>query len=55
MALARLYTPAEAAEYFHVSLSTIYRWVGEGCLGFRRVRGGLRFTEEDFKNMMETD
>lgn len=43
----RLLTIRDVAERLSVSTKTIYRLKSEGLIGFVRIRGSLRFREQD--------
>ncbi len=54
----KLYTVAEVAEMFKVSLRTVYNWVDFGYLEAIKVgkgRGTIRITEKALNNFLEVN
>ncbi len=47
------YTIREAAEYLDVGEPTLYRWMREGKLTYRKVGDSTRFWQEDLDSVME--
>jgi excisionase family DNA binding protein len=51
--MQKLYTNDALAELLHVSTRTIMRERQSGNLGFKRIRGRIRFTQEDVDAYLE--
>ena len=49
----RWYSIREAAEYLDVGEPTIYRWMREGKITFRKVGDSTRFWQEDLDSVMQ--
>jgi excisionase family DNA binding protein len=47
------YSIAEAAEYLDVGEPTLYRWMREGKITYRKVGDSTRFWQEDLDSVME--
>ena len=47
------YSIGEAAEYLDVGEPTLYRWMREGKITFRKVGDSTRFWQEDLDSVME--
>lgn len=47
------YSIKEAAEYLSVGEPTLYRWMREGRITYRKVGDSTRFWREDLDSMME--
>ena len=47
------YTIREAAEYLDVGEPTLYRWMREGKITYRKVGDSTRFWQEDLDSVME--
>jgi len=47
------YSIREAAEYLDVGEPTLYRWMREGKITFRKVGDSTRFWQEDLDSVME--
>jgi excisionase family DNA binding protein len=47
------YSIAEAAEYLDVGEPTLYRWMREGKITFRKVGDSTRFWQEDLDSVMQ--
>lgn len=47
------YTIREAAEYLDVGEPTLYRWMREGKITYRKVGDSTRFWKEDLDSVME--
>src|SRR3954465_5342678 len=47
------YSIPEAAEYLDVGEPTLYRWMREGKITFRKVGDSTRFWQEDLDAVME--
>ncbi|OGV48105.1 MAG: hypothetical protein A2X49_12905 [Lentisphaerae bacterium GWF2_52_8] len=47
------YTIREAAEYLEVGEQTIYRWMREGKITFRKIGDGTRFLQEDLDAVVQ--
>lgn len=47
------YSIPEAAEYLDVGEQTLYRWMREGKITFRKVGDSTRFWQEDLDSMMQ--
>jgi len=47
------YSIREAAEYLDVGEPTIYRWMREGKITFRKVGDSTRFWQEDLDSVMQ--
>ncbi len=47
------YSIAEAAEYLDVGEQTLYRWMREGKITFRKVGDSTRFWQEDLDSVMQ--
>jgi excisionase family DNA binding protein len=47
------YSIPEAAEYLDVGEPTVYRWMREGKLTYRKVGDSTRFWQEDLDSVME--
>lgn len=47
------YSIAEAAEYLDVGEPTLYRWMRDGKITFRKVGDSTRFWKEDLDSVME--
>jgi len=48
----KLYTMETLAEYLGVSVRTILREKAAGKLSFKRIRGQVRFSQEDIENYL---
>jgi hypothetical protein len=53
MALPKLYTDDEAAEYFGMSKVTLWRERSRGQINFRRCAGRLIYTQQDLEQYLE--
>jgi len=49
----RWYSIREAAEYLDVGEPTLYRWMREGKITFRKVGDSTRFWQEDLDSVMQ--
>ena len=49
----KLYTMETLAEYLGVSVRTILREKAAGKLSFKRIRGQVRFSQEDIENYLQ--
>jgi len=49
----RWYSIREAAEYLDVGEPTLYRWMRDGKLTFRKVGDSTRFWQEDLDSVMQ--
>ena len=47
------YSISEAAEYLDVGEPTLYRWMREGKITFRKVGDSTRFWQEDLDSVMQ--
>ena len=47
------YSIREAAEYLDVGEPTLYRWMREGKMTFRKVGDSTRFWQEDLDSVMQ--
>lgn len=47
------FTIAEAADYLDVGEPTLYRWMREGKITFRKVGDSTRFWQEDLDSVMQ--
>lgn len=47
------YSIAEAAEYLDVGEPTLYRWMRDGKITFRKVGDSTRFWQEDLDSVMQ--
>ena len=47
------YSVGEAAEYLDVGEPTLYRWMREGKITYRKVGDSTRFWQEDLDSVME--
>lgn len=47
-----LYTVTEAADYLHVSRSTVYRLIEDGSLRGARIGQALRFTPDNIRELI---
>src|SRR5438874_7489874 len=47
------YSIREAAEYLDVGEPTLYRWMREGKITFRKVGDSTRFWQEDLDSVMQ--
>ena len=47
------YSIPEAAEYLDVGEQTLYRWMREGKITFRKVGDSTRFWQEDLNSVMQ--
>ena len=47
------YSIKEAAEYLDVGEPTLYRWMREGKITYRKVGDSTRFWQEDLDSVME--
>src|ERR1700749_3232404 len=52
-AKARWYSIKEAAEYLDVGEPTLYRWMREGKITYRKVGDSTRFWQEDLDAVMQ--
>lgn len=50
---ARWYSIKEAAEYLDVGEPTLYRWMKDGKITFRKVGDSTRFWQEDLDTVMQ--
>src|ERR1700741_2254273 len=50
---ARWYSVKEAAEYLDIGEPTLYRWMREGKITYRKVGDSTRFWQQDLDSMME--
>jgi excisionase family DNA binding protein len=50
---AKWYSIAEAAEYLDVGEPTLYRWMRDGKITFRKVGDSTRFWQEDLDSVMQ--
>lgn len=50
----RWYTIQQAAEYLEVGEQTIYRWMREGKITFRKIGDSTRFIKEDLDEVVQT-
>src|SRR5262247_3845171 len=50
---AKWFSIKEAAEYLDVGEPTLYRWMREGKITFRKVGDSTRFWQEDLDSVME--
>ncbi len=50
---ARWYSIREAAEYLDVGEPTLYRWMREGKITYRKVGDSTRFWQEDLDSVMQ--
>lgn len=50
---ARWYSIKEAAEYLDVGEPTLYRWMREGKITYRKVGDSTRFWQEDLDSVMQ--
>lgn len=50
---AKWYSIREAAEYLDVGEPTLYRWMREGKITYRKVGDSTRFWQEDLDSVME--
>src|SRR5579864_6908116 len=50
---ARWYSIKEAAEYLDVGEPTLFRWMREGKITYRKVGDSTRFWQEDLDSVME--
>lgn len=48
--IAQLMTPAQCAEFLQIKIDTLYVWVSNRKIPFRKVGGALRF---DFDEVVE--
>lgn len=48
------YTPPEVAEYFGVTLRTVYRWINKGTLKAVKI-GQWHIAEADLQNLLKGD
>ena len=51
----KLYTMETLAEYLGVSVRTILREKAAGKLSFKRIRGQVRFSQEDIETYLNTN
>ena len=51
----KLYTMETLAEYLGVSVRTILREKAAGKLSFKRIRGQVRFSQEDIENYLQVN
>ena len=51
--LPKLLTPEEMADRLHVSVGTLRRWVTEGRVPYRRVGRKTRFSEDDYRGILD--
>ena len=49
----RWFTIREAAEYLEVGEQTIYRWMREGRITFRKIGDATRFLQEDLDEVVQ--
>ena len=49
----RWFSVKEAAEYLDVGEPTLYRWIKEGKITYRKVGDSTRFLQEDLDSMVE--
>src|SRR5436189_4260389 len=47
------YTIKEAADYLGVTEPTIYRWMREGLITFRKIGDSTRFLQEDLESHVQ--
>lgn len=53
VAKTRWYSIREAAEYLDVGEPTLYRWMREGKITYRKVGDSTRFWQEDLDSVMQ--
>ncbi|HDK41690.1 MAG TPA: DNA-binding protein [Nitrospirae bacterium] len=54
--MAKLWTPQELADFFKVTVRTVYRWVDEGDIReFIKIKGSLRFTQKEVDRLMKAN
>ena len=53
--MEKLYTMETLAEYLGVSIRTILREKAAGKLSFKRIRGQVRFSQEDVSNYLHNN
>ena len=52
-AAPRWFTIKEAAEYLSVGEQTLYRWMRDGKITFRKIGDSTKFLEEDLAGFVE--
>jgi excisionase family DNA binding protein len=45
--------PDEVADYFRVSMDTVYRWVRRGSLDGRKINGVIRISRGSIEALMD--
>lgn len=53
--MEKLYTMETLAEYLGVSVRTILREKAAGKVGFKRIRGQVRFSQEDIDSYLNNN
>ena len=53
MSIPSLYTPAEVADYLHVSRGTIYSLLSRGEIGSVKIGRNRRFTSENVREYLK--
>jgi excisionase family DNA binding protein len=53
--MEKLYTMETLAEYLGVSIRTILREKAAGKINFKRIRGQVRFSQEDINNYLSNN
>ncbi|GBE37478.1 helix-turn-helix domain protein [bacterium BMS3Bbin08] len=52
--MQKLWTPPELAEFFSVTVKTVYRWVDEGVIyEVIKLKGSLRFTQKEVDRLIK--
>ena len=49
-----LFTVAEVARIFNVSLATIYSWMGQGKIPYYKLVGSIRLRKSDLKEWFKS-
>jgi len=55
MELPNLYTPAQVADYLHVSRGTIYSMLSRGQMESMKVGRSRRFTEQQIRDYLDSN
>jgi len=55
MEMPNLYTPAQVADYLHVSRGTIYSMLSRGQLESMKVGRSRRFTEQQIRDYLDSN
>ena len=45
----KYFTVKQVAERFGVAIASVYAWVDKGLIGFHKLGGSYRFSEEDVR------